>query len=162
MSLDRSGAQKLVLAVTDANDGTARDNADWAGAAIVTKPGQRSQIRVLPPEKETAPSIAPSRTAGGMINSGLAAQGYTYINIDDAWEAGWHKRANGANDLDAGRDANGEILTGPGQRTTGRRSGRLRKKIEPDSSRPRYLLTEPWVGYRFGAEGSTAGRSPLP
>ncbi len=27
--------------------------------------------------------------------------------------------------------------------------GQLRKKIEPDSESPRYILTEPWVGYRF-------------
>lgn len=225
VSFDLTNAQKLVLAVIDANDGTAGDNADWAGAAIITKPGQQSQLRVLAAEKEAAPTIAPSRTtapminypritgatpgrpfqfripasgegpltfsatnlpaaleldpatgvitgslqkegrtevavsvkakdgkmsnavitivggkdalaltpplgwnswnvwggnvtadhvkaaADGMVSSGLAAQGYTYINIDDAWEAGWHKGPNGANDVNAGRDANGEILT---------------------------------------------------
>ena len=27
--------------------------------------------------------------------------------------------------------------------------GQLRKKLEPESSSPRYIITEPWVGYRF-------------
>ena len=30
----------------------------------------------------------------------------------------------------------------------------LRKKIEPDPGAPRYLLSEPWVGYRFAAGDS--------
>jgi len=29
----------------------------------------------------------------------------------------------------------------------------LRKKIEPDPSKPRYLVSEPWYGYRFVSEG---------
>jgi len=28
----------------------------------------------------------------------------------------------------------------------------MRKKLEPDQATPRYVVTEPWVGYRFVAE----------
>ena len=27
--------------------------------------------------------------------------------------------------------------------------GQLRKKLEPEEGAPRYILTDPWVGYRF-------------
>jgi two-component system KDP operon response regulator KdpE len=29
--------------------------------------------------------------------------------------------------------------------------GNLRKKLEPDPTTPRYILTEPWIGYRFNS-----------
>ncbi len=30
--------------------------------------------------------------------------------------------------------------------------GNLRKKIEANSSKPKYILTEPWIGYRFNSK----------
>lgn len=30
----------------------------------------------------------------------------------------------------------------------------LRKKVEQEPAEPKYILTEPWVGYRFSADGS--------
>ena len=53
----------------------------------------------------------------------------------------------------------GRIIAGiwPGAPTTSQDTvrvhvGALRRKLEPDPSNPRYLVTEPWVGYRFIAE----------
>jgi len=35
-------------------------------------------------------------------------------------------------------------------------SGALRKKVEPNPSKPKYLVTEPWVGYRFAVPEAEA------
>jgi two-component system KDP operon response regulator KdpE len=37
----------------------------------------------------------------------------------------------------------------------------LRKKIEPDPAKPRYIVTEPWIGYRFESPEETAHRSRI-
>jgi two-component system KDP operon response regulator KdpE len=32
----------------------------------------------------------------------------------------------------------------------------LRRKIEPNPERPQYVVTEPWVGYRFNGTPESA------
>jgi two-component system KDP operon response regulator KdpE len=38
----------------------------------------------------------------------------------------------------------------------------LRKKLEPEPSRPRYIQTEPWVGYRFVTDTGAEPADPAP
>jgi len=46
--------------------------------------------------------------------------------------------------------------TGSGQEHLRVLVGQLRKKIEPEPGHPRYVITEPWVGYRFAGESPGA------
>jgi len=56
-----------------------------------------------------------------------------------------------------------QIVWGPeyGEETENLRVviNQLRKKIEKDSSQPKYILTEPWVGYRFQPPKTAPGKS---
>jgi alpha-galactosidase len=93
-------------------------NAKGMSNAVLTIVGNKDALALTPPLGWNSWNVwaalvddAKVRAAAdGMVSSGLAAQGYTYINIDDAWEAGWRKAANNRNDVAAARDANGEIL----------------------------------------------------
>lgn len=38
----------------------------------------------------------------------------------------------------------------------------LRKKIEPDPAHPRFIRTEPWIGYRFESNEKTSPRNSTP
>ncbi len=67
ISVDLTGARRLVLSVIDGNDGTQGDNADWGGAVIVMVPGGGLPGVITLPV-EAAPSIAPSRTAVPTLN----------------------------------------------------------------------------------------------
>ena len=68
LSVDLTGANRLVLAVIDANDGTQGDSADWGGALIMMSPGAQRQPRVVAPEPGPPPAIASSHSASPQLN----------------------------------------------------------------------------------------------
>jgi alpha-galactosidase len=94
------------------------ENAKGMSNAVLAIVGNKDALALTPPLGWNSWNVwaalvddAKVRAAAdGMVASGLAAQGYTYINIDDAWEAGWRQGPNGRNDPAKARDANGEIL----------------------------------------------------
>ena len=58
LSVDLTGAKKLVLKVTDAGDGESSDHADWAGAFLLLAPGATTKPVALKP---TPIKIDPAR-----------------------------------------------------------------------------------------------------
>jgi alpha-galactosidase len=68
LTADLQGANRLTLAVIDANDGTSGDTADWGGALITLVPGTQDRPVVLPPVVEPLPPIASSRSLEPMLN----------------------------------------------------------------------------------------------
>jgi len=67
VSVDLTGAKRMILYVDDAGDGAADDAADWAGAAIVMAAGA-SPIAIAPPV-DSAPHLAPAKGGAPQINN---------------------------------------------------------------------------------------------
>jgi alpha-galactosidase len=69
LTVDLTGARRLILAVGDGGDGTRDDNADWGGALIVmAQTGSSSPPRVVDLPVDPPPAMAASRTAQPTIN----------------------------------------------------------------------------------------------
>ncbi len=69
VSVDLSGARRMILFVGNGGDGGADDVADWGGAAVVMAAGARPPVTMAPPV-EAAPAIAAIHTSGApMLNS---------------------------------------------------------------------------------------------
>ena len=68
VDVDLTGARRMVLYVDDAGDGTADDVADWAGAAIVMRPGAASPVASTPPV-DSLPKLASARSAQPRLNN---------------------------------------------------------------------------------------------
>ena len=69
LTADLKGAKRLTLAVNDGNDGTGSDNANWAGAVIVTGNSNQNRPEIVTPIVESAPVIASSRSSTPQLNS---------------------------------------------------------------------------------------------
>ena len=68
LSVDVTGATRLILAVNDGGDGTSGDTATWGGAMIALKPGAQTKPEVMAIPREANPPIASSRTAEPHLN----------------------------------------------------------------------------------------------
>jgi alpha-galactosidase len=68
LSADLAGAQRLVLAVIDGNDGTSGDSANWGGALITMKPGAADRPEVVAAPADAPPPIAASRSSAPLLN----------------------------------------------------------------------------------------------
>jgi alpha-galactosidase len=68
MSVDLTGAKRLILAMNDGGDGTRGDTAEWGGAALMLTPSAAQKPEVMTIAREPPPPIASSRTSEPHIN----------------------------------------------------------------------------------------------
>ena len=68
LSVDLTGARRMILAVGDGGDGIQNDSADWGGALIVMAQSTSPRPRVVELPADPPPSLASSRTSQPTIN----------------------------------------------------------------------------------------------
>jgi alpha-galactosidase len=68
VSVDLTGAKRMILAINDGGDGTRGDTAEYGGALLILKPPATQQPEVILIPREANPPIASSRTSEPRIN----------------------------------------------------------------------------------------------
>jgi alpha-galactosidase len=76
VSVNLTGAKKLLLRVTDADDGINNDHADWAGAMLTLVPGAKAKPEAVPPAQIP---VAPARYVPVKVSDKPAIHGARVI-----------------------------------------------------------------------------------
>ncbi len=115
LSVDLTGARRLILRVSDGGDGIAYDHADWAGAVLTLVPGAaaRPEASVVPivPARLTVPTLNPVPAIHGPRVVG-ATPGHPFLFLVPATGSG--PLVYGAKGLPAGLTLNAKtgIISG--------------------------------------------------
>lgn len=84
LSVDLTGAKKLMLVVGDAGDGIANDHADWAGALLLLKPDaaerpEAARVAVEPPRLIVPPTLPEPRIHGPRVVGATPGRPFLFL-----------------------------------------------------------------------------------